>query len=194
MDPNSLDSLDKTYLTVGGIVTALIVAIAQTLVFTRFAKDIERPMWKMAPGFASFFRYCSFWFTLNYINIAAMLFIFILSISDDAKFSLDLLRNVYQIYLIPFGATVMFYGNTSRHEMGKALSTMLLQFPRFLLVGLIVLIAYTFLQSLQQSLDPMASPLIRIIEAYIDCFIFAYVWEICRFNREEEENSDDMEF
>ncbi len=194
IERDSISTNQVTYLLVAGILTAVVIAMAQTLAFTRLARDIDRPFWKIEPGFRTFFRYCSFWFTLNYINIAALLFIGIAPFENDAKVSMSLFRVLYEVMFIPFGATVMFYGNTSRQEIVQALSTMLLQLPRFLLTEFFGLCFIGILDALQTSL-PMASlPALAVIDAYFSCFIFAYVWEICRFNREEEENSDDMEF
>lgn len=179
------------YVIATGTLTGVIIAIAQSLSFTLLGTDIDRPFWKPKAGGGAFLKTCSFWFTLNYINIAAVLFIGLSSFEDDTKQSLLLFQSLYEVLYIPFGATVMFYANSARYELGKALHTMLLQLPLFLLAGFFGLFFLSLLQTLQASLPPYSLPILAIIDAYFACFIFAYTWEICKRNREQEENADD---
>jgi hypothetical protein len=194
LDAETLEQSDKVYLIVSGIVTAIVIAIAQTIAFTILGRDIDRPFWKVEEGLPTFLRFCSFWFTLNYINTAVFLIAVMSPVSDDARVSIEVLRSVLELLIVPFGATVMFYGNTTRAELGQAFHTMILQLPLFFLVGFFGLIFQSIQITLQAELieiHSMTLPIIGAIGAYMDCFIFAYTWEICKRNREQEENADD---
>ena len=88
----------------------------------------------------------------------------------------------------------MFFGNKTRKEMGVALHTMLAQLPRLALICLLSLVLSSLLQELQAGLKTYFLPVLAIVYAYIDCFIFCYCWELCRDQRDIEESSDDFDF
>lgn len=187
-------SAERIYLLVVGISSAAIFSLAQTFAFTRMGTDIDRPRWKPLSTGQVMLRFFTFWFTLNFINTAALLLIAISLTNQDSQVSLELLRRIYEILIVPFGATVMFYGNTSRQEIAEAMTTFVRQLPQFMLLALFSLVLQSLMLVLQSNLPLWAFPLLSFTGAYFDCFLFAYAWEICLFNREELEHPDDVDF
>lgn len=195
IDLSNPDTITKIYLLSATVLTALVWALAQSLAYPIMGEYIERPTWKAhrAPG--AFVRFFSFWFTLNLINLSCFLLIAILPTEDSTRESLQIMWIICQTAITPFGATVMFFGETTKNAMIQAANTMITQLPSYALICFISFFVIITLQINTQNIPDYLRPLLEVPSSYLDCFIFAYSWEICRRHREEEEeNMDDLEF
>ena len=194
VDLSGLEQGGRFYPILMGIATAVVFSIAKTIAFLGFAADIERPVWKAHQEDGAFFKFYAFWFTLGLIDVAGLNLIVLSPLEASTRQSLFMMWTVVSACMTPFGACVMFFGNTTRTELGLALHTMITQLPRMVLICFIGLLISGALQGLQLSLESYFLPVLAIVYAYFDCFIFSYCWELCRDQREIEENSDDLDF
>ncbi len=186
---------NTTYLIINLLLSVLIYSIAQAIAFPMLAREIEKPLWKVETNRTTFLRFFSFWFTINLaVNMFQLLFI-LAELSPDTKFSLIIFSLCLATTVIPFGATVMFYGNTTREEISQALNTMIAQLPYYLITFLCTFWLYwNFIGLKLSGLPDVASPILEIVSGYAECVIFAFCWELCKKHREERENSDDYDF
>lgn len=188
------DGLGKLYIVLNSLTLAAILAIAQTIAFTRMATEIERPVWKASSIPGSFMRFWSFWFTLDLIQFSMFVVIAVFPMEPSGAQSLFTLWLCGRSILVPFGAATMFLGNTTRVEMRLAGVILVAQLPYVALICFIRFFVDVTLISMESGLPVFATPALQIIHSYVACFAFAYTWEICRKHREEEENMDDLDF
>lgn len=195
-DLSALDSNANAryYILGAGVTTAATAAIGQAIAFLRMGEDIERPVWKVRQQPGALARFWGFWFTINLIAVTSSLLINLSPLELSTKESMQILYLFAEALLVPFGATVMFFGGTSRTDLANALSMMFHQLPGFLIIALLNFMASTFLTSLIRDLPSGALPALGIVSCYLDCFVFAFCWELCRNQREIEENMDDLDF
>jgi hypothetical protein len=170
-------------------------AAAQTVVFSRFAKDMDRPLWRMRDDREALRRYFLLWLILN--GIIYLLFL----LSSDLPLLLDnedagaiprwLLLFALAVY-IPLGAGMMFQQTTDWRKMTEGLAPYGRQFGKILLVCCFS--AILFLLHLTLLIEGLASqPLLRVavevILCYFDCAIFCAAWVICMHDRQNPEDS-----
>ncbi|MFP6581317.1 MAG: hypothetical protein VCD00_02035 [Candidatus Hydrogenedentota bacterium] len=191
---DNMETIETLYLVVSGLVSSAVYAVAQTIAFLKMGENIERPVWKASSKPGAFVRFWAFWFSINLIILSTLLIIAILPMESSTQASLHLFWRFGQTVLLPFGATTMFYGSTTRNEMKLAGYSMIAQLPAYALICFIGLCVEVTLVGMQDGLPTQALPALAIIDSYAACFIFAYSWEICRKHREEEENMDDLDF
>lgn len=190
-----IESLSTLYLVASGLITTGVFSIGQALAFLRLGREIDKPFWKIESNFSTFIRFFSFWFTLNLITLTLQLLIIVPEIPADTKESLFICWLLFITTVIPFGATVMFYGIPGREEMAQACSTMIAQLPYYCAIFICTFFLYFYLIQIQASgLPDLALPLLEIIFVYIECVVFAFCWELCKKQRDELEHPDDFDF
>ena len=189
-----LDDFPKNYLLLSGIITAIYFAIAQAIAFPIFGREIDKPLWKIPPTLVNFFKFFSFWFALHLLSLMLRLLIFQSDLVFEEQFNLYMTWLMFTTTILPLGATVMFYGDTSWTGIKQSLTTMFGQFPYYLGVCIITFFIYIYIHEIYPSLPNYALPIIELIGALIDCIIFAYCWEVCKKHRDELENMDDLDF
>ncbi len=184
-----------TYELVFQVVLVVSAAVAQTISFARMAAEIERPLWKISGDREALGRFFMLWFVLN--GCVALLFELAMWASYASEQGqpgslLFLLYGFAFTVYIPIGVAVMFTGRVAWRQLGNDLGPLLRQFPWFLLVLGINLFLFFFYFGLfvQTEAQPWLHPAITAISVYFDCVIFAAVWLICRYDRDNPQETD----
>jgi len=179
------------------IVAVAIIALAQTIAFSRIGRDIDRPMWRVEDDREALRRFYGLWLLLGLGNIAALRILDIAAAStgeESTRFLLAMLWLSGAVLIVPVGSSVMFYGHVKREEVGEALSTMLQHIPYVLLFSVIgIFFGFMFI-GLQPDLPLWARPALAIADAYLDCFLFTCMWLVCIYHRDEFQHPDNQDF
>jgi hypothetical protein len=191
VDFDANENQANIYVVVSSVLTAAIYAVAQSLAFSTFGREIEKPFWKVGTQRDALIRFFPLWMFLNLVNLLLLNSIPIFSSSSSNPNSLVLLWLVFSSTIIPMGATIMFYGNWGKEEIQLALSTFGHQLPRYFFICLFGFIVSNFLLSVIDEVPIYVRPFLVIVEGYFKCVIFVYAWFICRAHREMLEQSDD---
>ncbi len=174
---------------------AVASAAAQSVVFSRFAKDIDRPLWRSAGDGESLRLYFPLWIVLNasvyVMNFLAFDLCALLDNEEIGVLPRWLLLFSVATY-IPIGAAVMFNRNVTWRNLGEALSPLLRQFAKFLMLCCATGILFVFMLSLAAgaSSQPALHLVIDVIFSYFDCVIFCAAWHICIIDRQNPEDSN----
>ena len=191
------ENLIRMYSFAIDIVAVAIVAMAQTVAFSRIGREIDRPTWRVENDMDAIRLFYTLWLLLGLLNVAAIRFLDIVVTRMDeppVQFALAMMWLTGAVLLVPFGAAIMFYGRVGRREVGEAVSTMLRQFPHTFLIAIIGIFAGMFLINLQPDLPLWARPALAIADGYVDCLLFASMWLVCIYHRDEYEHPDDEDF
>jgi hypothetical protein len=103
---------------------AIASAVAQAIVFSRFAKDIDRPLWRIQDDREALQRYFLLWIVLNAcLSVLGLLSMDVPQLLDNEGFGffprwLFLFANA--VY-IPLGAAMMFMRTANWRNIGEAL-------------------------------------------------------------------------
>jgi hypothetical protein len=179
------------YLVVSTLITAVVYAIAQSMAFSTFGREIEKPFWKISNHQEAIVRFFPLWLLLNLTNLLFLNSIPIISSGTGSINSWLILWLIFSSTITPIGATIMFYGKCGKEEIESALSTFGHQIPRFFLICFFAFIVNNLLIGLVAGIPIYGKPFLVIIEGYFECVIFVYSWYICRNHREMLEQSDD---
>lgn len=180
------------------LLIALAYAIVQCIAFARIARDIDRPLWKVDSGAESLRRFFKLWFILMLVSVTM---IEVTERAAELKIAplASLLSSCWlliYLFMIPFGACVMFYGKVGREELRLAADTLVHQFPRTLIVLFIAFAVLIVIEVVQvfANLPVWAKPAIGILDGYGDCLIFSTAWLLCMYNRDEDMGDSDIDF
>lgn len=187
----------QLFFLVSDIVAVAIIAFAQTIAFSRMGRDIDRPMWRVADDKDALRLFYRLWLLLGLANVALARFVDVAASQTtqaSAQLTLFFMWLVVAVLLVPFGASVMFYGRFARAELIEALSTMMHQLPRVLVLMFIGLFFGMLIINLQLELPVPARPILAIIDGYLDCFLFVCMWLICMYDRDDVSRPDDSDF
>ncbi|MDK1020998.1 MAG: hypothetical protein QGD90_05125 [Candidatus Hydrogenedentes bacterium] len=179
------------------IVAVAVVAMAQTIAFSRMGREIDKPMWRVADDLDAVRLFYKLWLLLGLVNVAAVRFRDILFRgTEEAPVQLILVMMwlLGAVLLIFFGSAVMFYGRVGRQEVTEAVTTMARQLPYVLLIATVGFFFRLFLINLQLDLPLWARPALAIADGYLDCFLFASMWLVCIYHRDEYDHPDDDDF
>ncbi len=179
------------------IVAVAIVAMAQTIAFSRIGREIDTPNWRVENDRDAIGLFYKLWLLLGLMNITVLRFLdLVVPRMDEAavQYTLAMLWLTGAVLIVPFGAAVMFYGRVGKQEVGEAVSTMFRQFPHTFLIALVGIFTGMFLISLQPDLPIWARPALAIADGYVDCLLFAAMWLVCIYHRDEYEHPDDDDF
>ena len=179
------DTLDPRYLnayTFGTtILTAFLLAIVQSIFFARFGRKIDRPFWKISGDWEAIKRFFKLWFLLN-LGIRALLSIPTAVLARTGNEELAAMLLVFTLGIavlaVPFGSAVMFYGKLAQDEVKAAIHTLADQFLRLVVLMILAYCVAIVLSSIlaAETMNPWLSPLVFIVDAYIDCLVFCCVW------------------
>ncbi len=189
---DSLTSLPQAYIFCSGIVTAALYASIQAVAFTRFGQDLDRPYWKVASGREGFTRFFAMWFLLNLSSMALLVGSAMLPLTESSRAFVQLLWLFWAACYPSIGATIMFYGHLGGEEIRQALTTIGQRFSSYVLIFFLAFCAIILVLFLAESGMPLwAKPGLSILDGYMDCFIFACSWYICRIHRDTQDEHDD---
>ena len=174
---------------------AIASAVAQAIVFSRFAKEIDRPLWRIQDDREAVQRYFLLWIVLNAcLSVLNLLSVDVPQLLDNEGFGFFprwLLLFANAVY-IPLGAAMMFMRTTNWRNIGEALAPYRRQFGKAfalcLITGFLFLLMIALIPPTGLQLWP--GILISVIFSYFDCVIFCAAWLICMFDRQTPENID----
>lgn len=177
------------------LLLSLITAAFQATIFARMGKEIDRPLWKSAGDWEALRKYMALWTGLNLLVLAfiQMFHFAITALDNEAVGSFFLLLYAMATVLyVPFGAAMMFGGDVSLKRAGERLTPLMRQMPQTLAVLLLSGMVFVFLHMLlpQTQSQPWLLPLLAVIEAYFNCVVFAAVWLICVYDRQNPEETE----
>jgi hypothetical protein len=194
-DDMDIQSISKVYLVSTTIITSAIFAFAQALAFPMLGREIDKPLWKIQSTPSIIFQFFSFWLTLNFLLLTIDLLISLSGISNDDKFSIYLWWLMSAAFLVPFGSTVMFYGQTGWQEIKQAITTIFGQFPYYMGITFLTFFFYLiFVQLHSLNLPIWGTAGLQTLSTTIDCIVFSFCWEVCKKHRDEQETMDDIDF
>ncbi len=170
-------------------------ALAQSVAFSRMAKEIDRPLWKISGDLEAIKNYMPLWAGLNAIMT---LIVVLLEWSDKtygASGGTALLYIVWvlaAIVYIPAGASLMFLRTAEWTHLPEAMRPLFRQFSKTLVVlaftGVVFLIHLTLIE--QTVKQPWLRSLIELAFAYFDCVVFAAILLVCMYDRQTPEEVD----
>lgn len=197
------ETLDPRYLNAytfsATILTALVLAAIQSVCFARFGEKIDRPFWKISGDWEAIKRFYKLWFLLD-LGILTLMSIptAILDQTGDEELAamLQVLTLGIAVLALPFGSAVMFYGKFAREEVKAAIHTLASQFPRVIVIMALNYCVAIVLSSIlaAETMTPWLSPLVFIVDAYVDCLIFCCIWYLCIAHRDEDTEDIDFDF
>ena len=179
---------------------ALATAIGASVAFSRIARNIDKPIWRIDTDKEALQRFFPLWFVLSLILSTISLFTAFMAenVEDPGlQFALLLFYVFSASAMIPIGACFMFYGSIPRDNLEEALRPLLNQIAGvgfFILFGIL---AYIFLLGLVGSIPPhlaYAKLAVHLIGVYCDCVVFSGTWLLYKLDRETPHNEDDFEF
>lgn len=188
------EDLVKLFGFITEIVIVPLIALVQTVAFSRLGRDIDRPMWRVASDAEATRLFYAMWLILGLVNLLAINLLNNAAPGiDDPGLQLTLLMFwlLGAVLLVPFGASVMFYGRAGTEQIGLALSTMMHHFPKTLLIVVVGFLFGFVIINLQLGLPVWVRPAVYIFDAYLECYLFAAMWLVCMFHRDDYEMPDD---
>ncbi len=200
IDPRR-DTLDVVYLRtydfLADIVTAVVYALTQAIVFSMMGAEIDRPLWKVSGVRESVRKFFSLWLILMLVNIALGRFT---ERADESGYPavayvLSSCWLVWLVIVVPLGSAIMFYGRAGLQEIRLAQNTFARQFPRTLVVFFIALAIIVLFQTvLSYDLPKWTRPFLGMIDGYGDCLLFSCTWILCMLHRDEDGEDIDFDF
>lgn len=186
-----------------GIVTG--VSLMQALIFMRFGREIDKPLWKCENDREAIKRFFMVWFILNLVfNLVNQVEVKAWSTEQmelGAFFSL--LMNIGAIVYIPIGASIMHWGRLEWKEMGVSLRPLWrhieLLFPVLMLgyLGYILQgVGLGVMQGMGVDLKTtIAAPaLVMVLPTLIELLAFTVMWQACMANRNNPPDDNDFDF
>lgn len=197
------------------IVYVAISAAAQTVFFSRMGREMDKPMWRVLDDRDAMRRFFRFWLllgllTLVYVHTMGAL----LPADTDVAVAVAFLASVFTLATLVnvFGASVMFYGGAGRQEVREAFTTMGRHVAVIVAICLFGILAGLVLRDLNLSAVEFGKApggaawyhsaaavalgmLAGAFDSLVGCFIFAYAWLVCIFDRDHfEQPGDDFDF
>jgi len=174
---------------------AVASAVAQAIVFSRFAKDIDRPLWRIRDDREALQRYFLPWLVLNVcLCVLTLLTVDVPRLIDNERFGFFagwLLLFANAVY-IPLGAAMMFMRTADWRNIGEALAPYRRQFGKAfalcLVTGFLFLLMIALIPPKGVQLVP--GVFLGIVFGYFDCVIFCAAWLICMLDRQTPEDID----
>lgn len=181
------------------IVQVFVAAALCSVVFSRLARNLDRPLWKVHGASDALARFFPMWLFLFFMYSALAQFGNMLHEAgyENSGQGLILLALFLNMMCVPFGAIVMFLGNGHGEDLRAAVVTVLPRIlDRFFLALLIAFfqvttITFTFID---ESTVFWMRPFISAIGIYVDFVIFSYIFLACREQRDLEEPRDPYDF
>ncbi len=191
------ENILRLYLMAMDVAAVALVALAQTIAFSRIGREIDKPMWRVADDLDAVRLFYKLWLLLGLLNVVAIRFLEIVAAQSDEAATQLMVHMMWlagTVLLFLLGTAVMFYGRVGRQEVSEAVSTMGRQFPYTLLILILGFFLRFFLIELQPNLPIWERPALAIADGYLDCLLFASMWLVCIYHRDEYEHPDDEDF
>ena len=173
---------------------ALVYSVAQAILFSRIAKDIDRPVWRIRDDREALRRYFFLWLILNgCVYLLKQLSSDVPALLDNQEigFIPSLLLLFATAVYIPLGAAMMFQGTVKWRGLPEALSPYRRQFAKAFLLccfgGILFLLMILLVERTES--QPWLRVVIGIIFNYFDCVIFCAAWLICMLDRQNPEDA-----
>lgn len=180
------------------VLQVLVYAAVASMVFSRMAKNIDRPLWKVHGDGDALARFFPMWLLLFIVSVAVIQFgtLSLTRGEENLGGALQFTGILLLITVIPFGAIVTFLGNGRGEDVRVALSILPRVADRFLLAMLIGFVQISIIQSFlfAESTEFWMKPLISAFDVYLDCVVFSYIFLACREQRDLEEPIDPNDF
>ena len=178
----------------GGAVSAIAASIA----FSRLGRELDKPLWKVRDDRQALRRFFIPWLIL-FLGANALLGIneLLISAASPETYLLWYLLSAGLVFmcLIPIGGCIMFSGDFHWRRLGDILSPLARQFRFALLffyLGFMASITLSYI-ALALRLEGAALygiPVVEILDGYLECAVFAGIWEICRIDRNAPPEAD----
>ena len=176
------------------VLQVFVYAAIVSIVFSRLARNIDRPLWKVHGDGDALARFFPMWLLLTFICVAFLRFgqTFFESGQEDFGGVLQVIGMLLITMVIPFGAIVTFLGNGRGEDLRVAVSILPRVIDRFLLAMLIGFFQFNLMAELYTSegTEYWMRPLIAALDVYMDCVVFSYIFLACREQRDLEEPID----
>ncbi len=195
---------------------AAIAAAAQTIFFARIGREMDKPLWHVLTDRDAFERFYRLWLLLALLTMVYVQTLGALLSSDaDAGTVVLFLASVFTLATLAtvFGANVMFYGGAGRQEVREAFSTLGRHVAVIVAICLFGILVGLLLHDLSVSSAELGRApghaaawyqtagalalgmLAGALDSLASCFIFAYAWILCIFDRDHYEHpADDFDF
>lgn len=184
------------YEVAGDAFLVVVYAFAQSVVFARLGRVLDRPLWKCPTDGEALKRFFGLWVLLNMAAILVQRlegWIPALMDSEAAIGPMFWLTAFFMAVYVPFGATVMFAGKPHWRELGETLGPLGRQWPKALSVFFFSGVAYILLRlfvTLQPESQRWLLPAFDVIAGYFDCLIFCATWIVCMYDRQAPQDDD----
>ena len=197
----SLDSAATSFIGYGfDLLTVILFALLQCLVFSRMGREIDQPLWKIADDRESIHRFFSMWFLFNLtVLLPVHLSEFVYARWGDKAVGVSVLLLLayvsVAVILVPVGACFMFRGRFELRHAGDILGPLARQpgaTGLILALNLAQFLLYLLALDAEKPLSVLAvsSSAVYVVGAYIDCVVFAGAWIICIIDRNTVEEPD----
>jgi len=193
------DTLLGLYLILTRIGIAIFAAFADTVFLSRIGREIDKPYWRIPDDREALRRFYRLWLLLGLAGLVYNQITEQLTGGDPqhpASFFMFISLILVVVLLHAFGTAVMFYGRAAREEMNEAIGTMSRHAPFMIGLCLFGILAAIFLSliyvtistsGLSTPLEIAANGLLAMVDGYVSCLIFAFVWLVCRYDRDDFE-------
>ncbi len=181
-------------LTVLDIAALALSAAALSITFCWLAGFVDKPLWKVKPGWTAVKTFFGLWFTLQLVAMLMFRVLASLARQEDGRelaFALLLPALLYLSLIVPLGACCMFKGrpyglsclNPLSDQAGAAFAVLLFS---FLMTAWLQL---TILQTTPE--QPLyIIPLLDLLSACADFVVFAAIWVLCMADRDQDHHLD----
>ena len=160
------------------VVLVLVTSLTQTVVFSKLAHNLDKPLWKLAGIAQALRRHLGYWLLANALFAVLMILGFVAPCM------------VVGITYIFVGACRMFRWDSSWTDVFRPFRR---EFPAALVLitftGVMFVSYFMFMEGVQDR--QILQPLVEIIFAYADLVIFSATWNLCMKDRE---TPDDVDF
>ncbi|MFP4501753.1 MAG: hypothetical protein ACLFTT_12185 [Candidatus Hydrogenedentota bacterium] len=175
---------------------AAIYSALLAVVFARFGKDIDRPLWKCQSDGEAVSKYFAPWFVISLLFLLIQQLLRLSQAQGNADLQalgLFLFMTLY-VLAIPIGACIMYHGGFGGAPLSESLKPIGRQIGSVVVVFLVDLGGFLVLIILP-AVIPRDLPLVLAVVApiplaFIDCLAFAAMWRICMVNRDSPEDND----
>ena len=180
------------YEIIGRLLVVIVTSAAQAIVFSRMAREIDKPLWRSLGDMEALRHYFPLWAGLNLAIFSLFTLASLVSSSSESPAQvLFMLGFLMATITTPIGAAVMFRGKVTLESFQEAFMV----FPRQLTKSLAILLVSFWMVFLCFYLGDITSqqkalyPFIDVISVYFDCILCAATFHVCRIDRENPEDT-----
>ena len=179
-----------------------LISVLQAIIFARFGKELEKPLWKCGDDKEAVQRFFMIWFIWNLFWSLIVQFKIraIKAEALDLAYFLELITLFGSMFFIPVGVAIMYWGRLEWKELWEALRPTR-RHPEFLfpamLLGFLGYMMRDVVLSLLLSMDvdletSLTAPAIAItLPALIELLAFTVMWQACVYDRNNPPEDDD---